>query len=258
MNDSDTTWDSLRRICIWRTYDRGGYVKEWWDYVNIFSLSCLNFGVNLDFDACAKQMMELAGLEMKRIEHCMQDGGGSIDQDTHVPNTLLEAGVESANMGGTAIDHFSMYVNQVKIHVTVSFENVLTAVCSAFAEGSEREVCTECHDLPRKESIGCVKGFQSSKQLPEGQERRPLSVYLFSFSLSVLFPFLGMTAYIYFQRSQRLLRAKVHEIVVGPCVKYLFFKLKLLFSFPLNVPLAFQRPTASVFPVQMVSLECDL
>jgi hypothetical protein len=212
MLEIDSVIESLRRICIWLEYgsDNG---RRWWDYVNGFSHNCVGPSTRKEksVDECALEVMRLNDIDPGSVNDCMERSGGHLDQLTHVPNNLLEEAVESANQDGREMSQASIYINQVKILGTLSFENVFQAICSGFVETSMPEVCMECVDREMYMQ-SCVSRYQRSENTVTKKES-PISFARFCVSFLCLIALLGTSTYVYIQRNRRFVHSHVNAIL---------------------------------------------
>lgn len=216
MLEMDSVIESLRRICIWQIYG-SGYGRLWWEYVNDFSQSCIGPLTQKEktLEECALEILRSHDIDPDTVNSCMEKSGGHLDQPTHVPNDLLEEAVESANRDGKEMNQASIYVNQVKILGTLSFENVFQAICSGFAELSLPEVCMECVDQEMFMQA-CVRRHTAEKFQKSGGtggESLPISFAWFCFAWMCLVTLLGTATYVYMQRNRRFVHSRVNAIL---------------------------------------------
>lgn len=205
ISGADVVTESLRRVCIWKTYGIDGIGEVWWTYVEEFMFRCSGE----DFftsDECIADAMEHAGVEKNKIDKCMLDSGG-LKED--VENNLLETQLGEREASGVVIIP-SMYVNQAAIRGALEFATVFKAVCAGFEKNAEPDVCLKCANC--LDEYGCVTQGKCTAGGVSGIQSG-VSVEIFAASLGVVVFVFACIAICQYRRSQSQMREQVRTVM---------------------------------------------
>ena len=105
--------ESLRQLCIWKTYGKDGIGEPWWRYMQEFMTRCSNEDYFSDAN-CVKDCMKLAKIDIATIDKCIDVSGGT---DRDAPNDILQAQLDAQN-GRGVLTVPSLFVNDLSlIHI---------------------------------------------------------------------------------------------------------------------------------------------
>lgn len=202
ISGADVVVESLRRLCIWKTYGDDGIGLPWWDYVVEFFARCdaEEFFTNED---CIKDVMTRSNIDFGKVQKCMDNAGGT-DGDNE--NTILEAELENRENSGVVILP-SFFVNQAPIRGALTTSEVFEAICSGYATGSEPTVCTKC--MKCDDARTCV----TLGHCPGAGSMDSVSMPVFAGSLLAIVVIFSCLGLIQWQRSQRQMRQQVRGIL---------------------------------------------
>lgn len=204
ISGADVVVESLRRICIWKTYGaENGVGEEWWDYVNEFLYTCGNEEKFSD-EKCVEEVYSKSGIDGKKIGSCMSDSGGVTKDQI---NSILEEELLSKDKAGVVILP-AIYVNGASLRGALEFPTVFNAVCSGYAAGTVPQVCRSCGLCP--DQLSCtMEGSCSSLE----KANASVSTSTFASSmlgLSVVFIIIGLIMH---KRSESKVRHQVKGII---------------------------------------------
>ena len=210
VSGADLVAESLRRICIWNRYGQDdGIGKEWFDYMHTFSSTCYKDGsldrfVNED---CVRKAMKKSGIDPDTIDACMRDSGGLQDDG---PNTLLDQALATQRDSGTVLIP-SVWVNRVPVRGSMSFVEIVSAICSGFVEGSQPELCRACQACPHN-AEQCIR----DGGVCDAQNKGSIGITysLFGGSLGGLVILFFGVGFVYQQQEKRHMRDQVRNIMV--------------------------------------------
>jgi hypothetical protein len=174
-----------------------------WDYVNAFMDKCLQDSNSFKDPDCIKGAMKKAHVDPARVDACMVESGGLVD---NVNNTFFEKQKISIATAGVFLVP-SLYVNQAPVRGALNFETTFKAICAGYAVGYEPEVCQTCS------SCGDMKGCVGSGRCGGSGDGQGVSLQFFTTSfLGLAMKFL-VVGYIVFQRQQRAMQHQVRGIM---------------------------------------------
>lgn len=205
ISGADVVRESLRRLCIWNMYGAAnGIGKEWWDYVAVFNDRCAKPEYFSD-EACLKDAYKNSKVDGPAIERCMIDSGGTDGDNT---NSKLDFELTSQGQRGVVVIP-TAFVNTAAIRGALNVNNVFTAICSGFLDGTTPKACMSCAGCP--DPIACVSngGVCSAKGGGHGGISKPF----FAVSMAgvvVLFSALAVWQY---KRSREEMREQVRGIL---------------------------------------------
>jgi len=203
ISGADVVSESLRRMCIWSQYGKDdGVGVEWWDYTNEFMFRC-NTEEFFTSKQCVNDAMSRAGVDIKKIEQCMNDSG-KLDED--VENSLLEVQLREKDKSGVVILP-ALYVNRVSIRGSLEFPVVFKAICSGYSSGTTPSVCETCASCSDQKS--CIsQGYCGSKKLQESVST--MNMVYSMMGLSLVF---CVFSYIQHRRYQSQMQSQVKGII---------------------------------------------
>jgi len=140
----DVVIENLRQMCIWNITKADGHEYRWWDYVVDFADQCFGEeGVETseDFAACSRDVQSRNQISTDAVDACVQRSGGTGDGD----NELLRNDLADAKEL-LIFELPSIVVNGALLRISPSYGPVLTAICAAFLDGTEPEVCDSVLD----------------------------------------------------------------------------------------------------------------
>ncbi len=201
ISGADVIKESLRRICIWKSYGlKDGIGEQWWLYSELFIEKCDN-AVSFMDESCVQDIYKLAGIDASLIESCMEDSGGL---QGNQKNKLLEEELTAKVQSGVVIIP-AVFVNGAVIRGALSFKTVFSAVCAGFHEGTAPSVCQKC--------ISCPEQFQCTLDGYCASQSSGVSHAVFigtMVGMSVLF---AVVLLIQYRRSKRQIRQQVRGII---------------------------------------------
>ena len=154
ISGADVVKESLRRICIWKHYgEQDGIGAEWWAYVNEFMKRCNTPDYFMNGD-CVKDAYKHAKIDGDVVDRCMKDSGG-LTKDA--PNAFLDLEIASQTERGVVVLP-TAFVNTAAIRGALTVNNVFTAICAGFAEGTVPDICQKCQSCGDPASCISSKG----------------------------------------------------------------------------------------------------
>jgi hypothetical protein len=151
ISGADVVRESLRRLCIWSNYGvTDGIGKEWWDYVATFNERCTAKAEYFMDPACINDAYKTSKVDGKLIERCMVDSGGTEGDTT---NSKLESELTAQTQRGVVVIP-TAFVNTAAIRGALNVNNVFTAICSGYVDGTTPAACMTCGGCP--DPISCV------------------------------------------------------------------------------------------------------
>lgn len=152
ISGADVVRESLRRLCIWNKYGAtDGVGKEWWDYVTIFNDRCATSSDFFTDTDCIKDAYKNAKIDGKGIEGCMEDSGGTTKDGI---NSKLAGELSSQEQRGVVVIP-TAFVNTAAIRGALNVNNVFTAICSGYVEGTTPDACMKCAGC--SDPVNCIK-----------------------------------------------------------------------------------------------------
>jgi hypothetical protein len=152
VSGADVVRESLRRMCIWENYGKAdGIGTKWWDYVATFNERCTTSPEYFTDQECIQNVYSIAKIDRKGIEQCMDDSGDTAYDRT---NVILDAELIAQSQQGAVVIP-TAFVNSVAMRSELNVENVLSAICSRYVNGSKPKVCRRCAGC--SDVISCVK-----------------------------------------------------------------------------------------------------
>jgi len=144
LDGTDVIKENLRQICVWKQAQTRERLDLWWNYINDFADMCFGEeGVedSETFEQCSHDVMSKNKVDHTDIEKCVNDSGGT----EAGRNSYLEAELlERRNLYILTLP--SVVVNGALLRQSTTYGPVLTAICQAFLDGTEPEVCDEVLD----------------------------------------------------------------------------------------------------------------
>ena len=152
VSGADVVRESLRRLCIWSTYGaRDGIGATWWDYVSLFNERCAAYPAKFVDQNCIENVYLEAKIDGKSILNCMMDSGGTTADGT---NVKLSTEISAQYQRGVAIVP-TVFVDTAPVRSALSVNNVFSAICSKYTDGSAPDVCSLCADC--SDGFTCIK-----------------------------------------------------------------------------------------------------
>jgi PA domain len=201
--------ESLRRLCIWSSYGASnGVGTEWWDYVALFDERCAATAGTYNDDTCIQDVYTASGIESVHIENCMINSGGT-EQDR--PNALFDLELAArAKQGAVVIP--SMFVNTAMIRGPLNVNNLFTAVCSAYFDGTTPESCLNCAGC--SDPMSCIRNSICSPNMSSKKTADDvLSTSFFLSSMFTVVGFLSGLAIWHYKRTRHNMRVQVRDIL---------------------------------------------
>ena len=205
VSGADVVRESLRRLCIWNTYgSANGIGKEWWNYVAEFEVRCSDPQYFAD-GACIKDAYKNSKVDGTAIERCMVDSGGTENDQL---NSKLDYELKSQEQRGVVVIP-TAFVNSAAIRGALNVNNIFTAICAGFLDGTTPIACMKCAGC--QNPITCVKKGRCDSG--DGGGGGGVSSGFFAFSmLSVVVGFTAMGAYQY-KRTRDEMRDQIRGIL---------------------------------------------
>jgi hypothetical protein len=208
ISGADVVRESLRRLCIWGNYgSSNGIGSEWWDYVSTFNERCTVKPEYFTDDACIRDAYKVSKIDGKGIEQCMIDSGGTEGDRT---NAKLDAELTAQTQRGVVVIP-SAFVNTAAIRGALNVNNVFTAICSGYIDGSTPEACMNCAGCP--DPMSCVSRGVCSATTTTTKSGGGISTSFFMFSmLSVVGIFTALGVW-HYKRTREDMREQVRGIL---------------------------------------------
>jgi hypothetical protein len=205
ISGADVVRESLRRLCVWNMYgSANGIGKEWWKYMQQFEMRCSDPQYFAD-EACIKDTYKNAKVDGPAVERCMEDSGGTTKDQT---NSKLQYELSAQEQRGVVVIP-TAFVNSAAIRGALNVNNIFTAICSGYVDGTTPQACGACAGC--QDPIACVK--KGRCQSGGGGSSGGVSSGFFAFSmLTVVAVFTAMGAYQY-QRTREQMRNEVRGIL---------------------------------------------
>lgn len=206
ISGADVVRESLRRICIWKHYgEDNGIGKEWWNYVEKFMELCSTpeYFIN---PKCVKDAFSHSNVDGQIIERCMKDSGG-LDADS--PNAFLDKQISSQNEQGIVVLP-TAFVNTAVIRGALSVNNIFTAICAGYSEGTTPTICKKCASCYSPGE--CVSNGGSCKY-GSSDSSNTISKHTFTFSLLFIVGLFGGLGAWHYQRTRKEMRDQVRGIL---------------------------------------------
>lgn len=125
------------------------------------------------------------------------------------PNAFLEAELDSATRRGVVILP-TAFVNTAALRGALSTNNVFTAICAGYLEGTEPKICKKCMHCADKQS--CVEHNKcSAGDGSSGYRSVPFHTYILS--MLVIGSGIGLVGFVYYRKSQEQMRDQVRGIL---------------------------------------------
>jgi hypothetical protein len=165
ISGADVVRESLRRICIWSIYGiDNGIGEKWWDYVAAFNEHCAKSEYFTDA-ACINNAFKASKVDGTIVDRCMMDSGGTDSDNT---NSKLESELDAQTQRGVVVIP-TAFVNTAAIRGALNVNNVFTAICSSFMDGTTPAVCMTCAGCP--DTVSCVSNGFCFPMGAEGNSR---------------------------------------------------------------------------------------
>ena len=204
ISGADVVVESLRRLCIWNHYGApNGLGSVWWDYVNEFTRRCSGEHFFSDKD-CIQDIYKATGIDGSVVDVCMNDSGG-VTADA--ANTKLDLEIRAQQERGVVILP-TAYVNTAPVRGALTSSNVFHAICSAFADTTEPDICKTCSSCD--DAINCVQhgGHCLLSEANDGVSRP-----FFATSMLLVIGSFSAVGVWYYKRTQDAMRENVRGIM---------------------------------------------
>jgi hypothetical protein len=207
ISGADVVRESLRRLCIWNMYgSANGIGKEWWDYVAVFNERCGRATEYFTDEACIKDAYKTSKVDGGAIERCMIDSGGTEGDNT---NSKLDYELTAQEQRGVVVIP-TAFINTAAIRGALNVNNVFTAICSGFLDGTTPEACMICAGCP--DPLNCVsKGVCSATG--SGAGHSGISVKFFAVSMAMVVGIFGALGAWHYKRTREDMREQVRGIL---------------------------------------------
>jgi len=134
----DVVRENLRQLCVWQVVKDGHQRYRYWDYIVDFANNC--FGEDEvetyeDLEVCSKQFMQENDLDVSKVMECVANSENDDGTNAILKNELAEAEQY------LIFELPSIIINGVILRGSPTFGPVLTAICQAYKDGTEPEVC---------------------------------------------------------------------------------------------------------------------
>lgn len=209
VSGADVVRESLRRLCIWSTYGTtNGIGAQWWDYVATFNERCAVKPEYFADQKCIQDVYKVTKIDGKGIEQCMIDSGDTTLDRT---NAKLDAELTAQSQRGVVVIP-TAFVNTAAIRGALNVNNIFTAICSGYVDGSTPEACMQCAGCP--DPITCVKnGICSVNNNKQKSNGGGISTSFFMMSmLTVVGLFTALGAW-HYKRTREDMREQVRGIL---------------------------------------------
>jgi len=141
----DVVRENLRQMCIWKVVSEAGTEYKWWDYVVDFADQCFGEeGVTHEtIETCSTEIQNDNEISASDVANCISSSGGYDLNGGE--NTLLQADLEEAK-SMLIFELPSFIVNGALLRISPTYGPVLTAICAAYLDGTEPEICDSILD----------------------------------------------------------------------------------------------------------------
>lgn len=186
ISGADVVKESLRRVCIWKHYgDADGVGKEWWTYIEEFMSRCNSPDYFMNED-CVKDAYKHSGVDGDMVDRCMKDSGGLT---ADAANAILDLEIGAQTERGVVVLP-TAFVNTAAIRGALSVNNVFTAICAGYSEGTRPAICDKCAQC--SDPGVCVKAGGVCQS--NGSSKNSDGVSTHTFALSMFFVIGAFTA----------------------------------------------------------------
>uniref|UniRef100_A0A6U3D9H4 Vacuolar sorting receptor thioredoxin-like domain-containing protein n=1 Tax=Entomoneis paludosa TaxID=265537 RepID=A0A6U3D9H4_9STRA len=161
--------------------------------------------------------MEAAGIDKKKVDHCMEQSGGVTEDQ---PNTLLDKELQDQENSGIVLVP-SLLVNQAVIRGFLNFETTFKAICAGFAAGSEPAICQMCANCPNERV--CVQkgghcggnggGMMGMGLLGGDGSNGSVSSTFFLTSMVMILLAFSLVGYVQYRRQETYMRDQIRGVV---------------------------------------------
>jgi hypothetical protein len=208
ISGADVVRESLRRLCIWSNYGASdGIGKEWWDYVSIFNERCTAKPEYFMDKACINDAYKASKVDGKLIERCMEDSGGT-DKDT--TNSKLESELTAQTQRGVVVIP-TAFVNTAAIRGALNVNNVFTAICSGYVDGTTPVACMTCGGC--QDPISCVANGYCSSGGTASSKSGGISTSFFMVSMLMVVGIFSALGAWHYKRTRDDMREQVRGIL---------------------------------------------
>jgi hypothetical protein len=150
ISGQDVVKESLRRLCIWKTYgDQDGIGEKWWTYVEQFLERCATSDYFKNED-CIRDCYKHSGVDEETINYCMENSGGLTADRV---NSFLEVEIAAQQERGVVVLP-TAFVNTAAIRGKLSVSTIFSAICAGYADGTRPLVCDQCASCG--DPVACV------------------------------------------------------------------------------------------------------
>lgn len=171
--------ENLRQLCVFKIANASGMPYMWWEYATRFGQQCKMSDQNYNQDCAEKVFLDLGGGGWKGndewpggldgLRNCIGEPTANVD------NRLLEA-EKAAQVGTDDVSEVSILptvrINGGQYRGTLSKQHVMRAICSAFPENQEPQICNdETATYAENECESGKVGDQTCKANTDGKTR---------------------------------------------------------------------------------------
>jgi len=207
ISGADVVKESLRRICIWKHYgEQDGVGKEWWNYIVEFMERCNTPDYFMNED-CVKDAYKHSGVNADLINGCMKDSGG-LEKDAS--NAFLDLEISSQTERGVVVLP-TAFVNTAAIRGSLSVNNVFTAICAGYSEGTTPTICAQCAMCG--DPASCIASGGSCKGMPGGGSSQGVSKHTFATSMFLVIALFSGLGFWHWKRTREEMRDQVRGIL---------------------------------------------
>jgi hypothetical protein len=208
ISGADVVRESLRRLCIWSNYgEDDGIGAEWWDYVAVFNDRCTSKSEYFTDMACIKDAYKASKIDGKLIERCMTDSGGTESDRT---NSKLDSELTAQTQRGVVVIP-TAFVNTAAIRGALNVNNIFTAICSGYVDGTTPDACMTCAGCP--DPIACVANGRCSATSAHGSSGGGISTSFFVMSMFVVMGAFTALGVWHYKRTREDMREQVRGIL---------------------------------------------
>jgi PA domain len=210
ISGADVVRESLRRSCIWSNYGASdGIGKEWWDYVSIFDDLCTTNPEYFTDQACINEAYKASNVSGKLIERCMEDSGGT---DKDITNSKLESELTVQTQRGVVVIP-TAFVNTAAIRGALNVNNVFTAICSSYLDGTAPVACMTCGGC--QDPISCLANGYCSSCGTGSSKSGGISTSFFLVSVIMVVGFFSVLGAWHYKRVLDDMREHFWDILAG-------------------------------------------
>ena len=141
--------EDLRQLCIYKQTRDEEDENIWWDYVEVFSKSCVDRDFNKE---CSEKAMKKVDIDPNQIDKCVRDSFDGPDEKLD-DNWLLRAQRDKLLSSGV-IFYPSIIINNQTFRGDLEAPEVMEAICAGFREKPEACFSHEEEDLRSRSGIG--------------------------------------------------------------------------------------------------------